>query len=155
MKLESPAFADHQAIPKKYTCDGDNASPALRWSGVPAPTKSLALVVDDPDAPAGTWVHWVVYDIPASATRLEEGLPKRPSLANGARQGASWGVETFERIGYDGPCPPPGKPHRYFFSLYALDAVPRLPPRATKADLLKAAAGHVLAKAELVGTYGR
>lgn len=155
MKLTSPAFEAHQAIPKKHTCDGEDVSPALQWTGAPAGAKALALVLDDPDAPVGAWVHWVLYDLPATATRLEEGLPKTPSLANGAKQGASWGVNTFERVGYSGPCPPPGKPHRYVFKLYALKTPLGLAPRATKDDVLKAMKGKILAEAELVGLFGR
>jgi len=155
MELTSSAFKAKEFIPKKFSCEGDDLSPALAWSGVPAKAQSLALIMDDPDAPAGTWVHWVLYDIPAGLKGLAEGLPKKESLPDGSNHGLCWGVETFDRVGYYGPCPPPGKPHRYFFRLYALDKKLGLSPRATKAGLLKAMHGHVLAHAELVGLYKR
>ena len=152
MKLVSPAFAPKGEIPTRYTCEGDDLSPPLRWSGVPAGTKSLALVVDDPDAPdprapKRTWVHWVLYGIPASATGIEEGAPA-DELPAGTRVGTNdWG-----RTDYGGPCPPIGR-HRYFHKLYALDVDLAELRSTTKADLEKAMAGHVLAQAELVGTY--
>ncbi len=153
--LTSPAFTDGSMIDKKYTCDGANVSPPLAWKDAPAGTKSFALIMDDPDAPAGTWVHWVLYQIPASAASLEEGVGKSPTLSNGAVSGASWGVNDFSRIGYQGPCPPPGKPHRYVFKLLALDAALNLPAKAGKFDVEKAAQGHVLGQAQLTGKYGR
>lgn len=149
--LKSPAFAHEQAIPRKHTCDGPDLSPALAWDEPPAGTVSFALVMDDPDAPGGTWVHWVLYDLPAATRQLPEGVPARESLPDGSKQG----VNDFRRIGYGGPCPPPGKPHRYVFTLYVLDKATELPPRATKAQLLKAIQGHVLAEARLLGKYGR
>lgn len=155
MKLFSSSFGDRDRIPKRHTCDGEDLSPELAWSDPPPGAKSLALVMDDPDAPGGTWVHWVLYDLPPQAGRLSAGLPKNESLANGARQGACWGVERFDRVGYHGPCPPPGKPHRYVFTLYALDKQLGLAPRASKDDLLKAMSGRVLAQASLTGLYGR
>ncbi len=155
LELKSTAFAANAAIPKKHTCDGADLSPELSWSGVPKGTKSLALIMDDPDAPPGTWVHWVLYDLPPEVSKLSEGLPKKEALANGAKQGLCWGVEDFDRVGYYGPCPPPGSPHRYFFKLYALDKVLGLPSRQTKAQVLKALEGHILAQAELVGIYKR
>lgn len=155
LKITSPAFAANRPIPAKYTCDGENLSPPLAWTGVPPGAASLALIMDDPDAPAGTWVHWVLYDLDATAPGLPEGLPKRDELDGGGVQGLCWGVDRFSRLGYQGPCPPPGAPHRYRFRLYALHAPLRLAPRATKAEVLKAMAGHVLAQAELVGTYRR
>lgn len=158
MNLTSPSFKDHARIPKHFTCDGEDASPPLAWSGLPDGTKSLALVVDDPDAPPGTWVHWVLYDIPPAPPLLAQGLPKGAAaekLKSGALQGSSWGVDSFGRVGWSGPCPPPGKPHRYFFRLYALSAPSGLPPRATKAQLLAAIKDKTLASAELVGLYGR
>ena len=111
--------------------------------------KSFALIVDDPDAPAGTWVHWVVYDLPVETTGLSAGVARDDTLPNGGKQG----VNDFHKVGYNGPCPPPGAPHRYFFKLYALDAPTGLRPRAAKAEVLGAIAGHVLAHAELIGTY--
>jgi Raf kinase inhibitor-like YbhB/YbcL family protein len=151
MKLTSDAFADGQPIPKKYTCDGADVSPALQWSGAPAGTKSFALICDDPDAPMGTWVHWVLYGLPAATDRLPEKTPADDTLPNGARQGLS----DFKRTGYGGPCPPPGKPHHYHFKLYALSIEITLKPRATKQDLLKAMKGHILAEAWLTGVYQR
>ena len=151
LALHSSAFADHGAIPARYTCEGDDVSPPLEWGAPPAGTQSLALVVDDPDAPdpaapRRTWVHWVVYDLPATAGELSEGAA-RGGLPAGARDGKNdWG-----RRGWGGPCPPIGR-HRYFFKLYALDrALER--DSLTKAELEKAIEGHVLARAELVGTY--
>ena len=151
IRLASPEFADGAAIPIKYTCDGKDVSPALQWSGLPAGTKSLALIADDPDAPGGTFVHWVLYDLPSSASELPEGVAKVETLPNGAKQGTN-GARS---LGYRGPCPPQGNPHRYFFKLYALDAELGLPPGATKEDLLKAMEGHVLAEGQLMGTYQR
>jgi Raf kinase inhibitor-like YbhB/YbcL family protein len=151
MQLTSTAFAEGAAIPAKYTCDATNVSPPLKWSGAPAGAKSLALIVDDPDAPAGTWVHWVLYDLPASTSELAEDVPKSQYVAGGAKQG----LNDFRRLGYGGPCPPHGKPHRYFFKLYALDAVLELKPGLTKKDLESAMEKHILARAELMGTYQR
>ena len=153
--LTSTAFKQGSPIPQIHTCDGKDLSPRLTWSGAPAKTKSFALIMDDPDAPVGLWVHWVLYDIPANLSGLDEGLPKTERVLDSAKHGASWGVDTFSRAGYGGPCPPPGKPHRYSFKLYALDAVLGLPPRETKAALLRAMKGHILAQAELMGTYQR
>lgn len=151
MKIESSAFADSSAIPKQYTCQAADSSPDLKWSAPPEGTKSLALIVDDPDAPAGTWVHWVVWNLPPTLRGLPEGVAKNESLPDGTRQG----VNDFKRIGYGGPCPPPGKLHRYFFKLYALDSSLDLPARSTKAQLERAMQKHILAQAELVGTYQR
>jgi len=137
-------------IPKKYTCDGPDASPPLNWSDVPAKAKSLALIVDDPDAPMGTWVHWVAWNIPPDARSLDEGVPKKDSLPNGMKQGTT----DFRSIGYGGPCPPSGT-HRYFFKLYALDTALNLPPSTTKKDLERAMQGHVLRQVELIGKYAR
>ncbi len=153
--LTSPAFKDGQRIPKAHTCDGDDLSPTLRWSGWPEKTKSFALIMDDPDAPAGTWVHWVLYDVLAGRRDVAEGLAKDEEVMAGAKQGACWGVDSFERVGYYGPCPPPGWPHHYRFKLYALSRVLGLKPRATKAEVLAAMKGAVLAETELVGVYER
>ncbi len=147
--LRSAAFADHGAIPERFTCEGDDVSPPLAWSAPPSGTRSLALVVDDPDAPdpaapKRTWVHWVVYDLPAGAGELAAGAP----LPGGARAGSS----DFGASHWRGPCPPVGR-HRYFFKLYALDVALGERGALTKADLEKAMAGHVLAQAGLVGTY--
>ena len=145
IQITSSAFKDGETIPAKYTCDGANVSPPLAWSGVPGGTQSLAVIADDPDAPVGTWVHWVLYDLPAGQTSLVEGV-----------QGVALeGANDFRKTGYGGPCPPRGKPHRYFFKLYALDALANLKPTASKADLEKAMQGHILAQGQLMGRYGR
>ena len=149
--LTSLAFKEGDLIPKKHTCEGPDLSPQLRWTNAPQGTKSFALIADDPDAPVGNWTHWVLYDLPAGTASLPEDVPKSEELPNGARQGRN----DFRRIGYGGPCPPPGKPHRYFFRLYALNSKLNLKPGATKADVEKAMEGHVLAKAELMGKYRR
>jgi len=151
MKISSDAFAANETIPKKFTCDGPDASPKLTWSEPPAKTQSFALIMDDPDAPAGTWVHWVLFDLPAETRELAEGVAKQEQLANGARQGRN----DFGKIGYGGPCPPPGNPHRYFFKLYALDAKLNLNAGVAKADLERAMYGHTLAHSDLIGRYGR
>ena len=150
MELKSAAFQPGGMIPAKYTCDGEDISPPLNWSDPPAGTKSFALISDDPDAPVGTWVHWVIWNIPAATRALEENLPKMASLPNGAKQGTT----DFRRIGYGGPCPPSGT-HRYFFKLYALDTTLNLPASTTKKDLEKAMGGHILAQTELMGKYQR
>src|SRR5260221_8141904 len=131
--------------------EGGDYPPPLEWSDVPAVAKSLALICDDPDAPVGTWVHWVLYDLPVTATDLAEKVPPLESLSFGAKQG----INDFKRVGYGGPCPPPGKPHRYYLKLYALDVDLVLKPRATKQELLRAMDGHILAEAQLMGTYQR
>lgn len=150
MVLRSSAFNDGDMIPRKYTCDGSNISPPLTWSGVPAGAKSIALICDDPDAPRGTFVHWVVFNIPPSSSGLREGLPNEKTLQDGSKQG----LNDFRRIGYGGPCPPSGT-HRYYFKLYALDVELDLDPGATKKELLNAMEGHVLAEATLMGKYRR
>lgn len=144
MKLTSSAFVEGSPIPDTYTGAGTDLSPPLAWTDVPAGTKSFALVCDDPDAPAKVWVHWVVWDIPASACALAQGF-------DGGKQGRNDSRST----GYSGPYPPPGKPHRYFFRLYALSAPLALPASATKADLERAMQGKILAEAQLMGTYRR
>jgi Raf kinase inhibitor-like YbhB/YbcL family protein len=150
MQLTSPAFEAGGMIPAKYTCDGPDVSPSLRWANPPAGIKSFALIADDPDAPVGTWVHWVLWNIPADAGGLDENLPKTASLPSGAQQGTT----DFRRIGYGGPCPPSGT-HRYYFKLYALDTMLELPSSATKRDLEGAMHGHILGQAELMGQYRR
>ncbi len=150
-ELKSGAFQANQTIPKKHTCEGPDVSPELEWSEVPAGTASLALIVDDPDAPAGTWVHWVIYDLPPALRQLKEGVPASETSEDGAKQG----VNDFRRVGYGGPCPPPGSPHRYFFKLYALDQKLGLKSRATKQQVVEAMKGHILAEAQLVGLYKR
>lgn len=151
MQLTSTAFTEGAAIPAKHTCEAKNVSPPLKWSGMPTATKSLALIMDDPDAPGGTWVHWVLYDLPATANELAEDVPKSQYVAGAAKQG----LNSFRHLGYGGPCPPPGKPHRYFFKLYALDTVLDLKPGVTKNDLESATEKHILAQAQLMGTYQR
>ena len=151
MKISSASFSAGEMIPKKFTCDGPDASPRLNWTEPPAKTQSFALIMDDPDAPAGTWVHWVLFDLPADTRELAEGVAKQEQVANGARQGRN----DFGKIGYGGPCPPAGNPHRYFFKLYALDAKLNLKAGATKADVEGAMKGHILAHAEVIGKYGR
>lgn len=150
LTLTSPAFAEGEMIPRAFTCDGEDRSPALDWSGVPSGTAALALICDDPDAPNGDWVHWVVYDLPAEARGLPEGVEpvERPA------QGGVHGQNSWGRLGYGGPCPPSGT-HRYFFKLVALDAPLALGPGADKAEVLKAMEGHVVAEARLLGRYRR
>ena len=147
----STAFPNGAEVPRRHTCDGADLSPAFAWHGAPDRTQSFALIADDPDAPGGTWTHWLLWNIPAKATLLPEDQPKIESLDNGARQGSN----DFRRIGYGGPCPPPGKPHRYFFKFYALDARLDLKAGASRADLEHALKPHVLAQAQWIGTYGR
>jgi len=144
-------FAPGGKIPARHTCTGEDLSPPLEWSGVPAGTRAFALVCEDPDAPTGMWVHWVLYNLPAESTGLPEGIGHGASLPAGALEGKnSWG-----RNGYGGPCPPPGKPHHYVFRLYALDAPLSLLAGATKAQVEAALRGHVLAQDEYVGLFGR
>lgn len=150
MKLESSAFEASGSIPPKYTCDRENISPPLRWDEPPAGTQSLALICDDPDAPVGTFLHWLLYDLPPETRQIPEAVPAVAKLPAGGVQGKN----DFRKQGYGGPCPPSGT-HRYFFKLYALDKKLALEPGATKAQLLKAMEGHVLASAELVGRYAR
>lgn len=152
MELSSPAFPKGGPIPRKYTCDGEDVSPPLNWSGVPPGAKALVLIMEDPDAPIGVFTHWVLYNIPPSLTGLPEGVPKRPEVEGIGLQG----VNDFGRVGYGGPCPPRGHgPHRYFFRLYAVDSQLPLRPRAKKEEALAAIRGHVLAEAEYMGTYQR
>ena len=150
--LTSSAFAEGAAIPVRHTCDGPDVSPPLAWDGAPAGTKVFALIMDDPDAPAGTWVHWVLYNIPATTSQLPEKVAKVETLdLGGARQGRN----DFHGPGYGGPCPPPGPAHRYVFKLYALDATLQLRSGAQKHDVEAAMQGHTLDVAQLVGTYAR
>jgi len=140
MKVSSPEFEHNSSIPKKFTCQGDDVNPALIIEGVPANTKTLALIVDDPDAPMGTWVHWVAYNIPVVSAIDEESIPGKQAMND------------FGRRDYGGPCPPSGT-HRYFFKIYALDTELGLKEGARKADLEKAMQGHILGQAELIGLY--
>lgn len=150
MRISSSAFDEGGMIPAKYTCDGADVSPPLGWSGIPEGTRSLALISDDPDAPVGTWVHWVVFNLPPHSTGLPEGVSGDKTLAEGSQQGTN----DFKRIGYGGPCPPGGT-HRYFFKLYALERKLELAPGATTAQLLTAMEGHILAEVHLMGKYLR
>ena len=150
IKITSSAFEDGGLIPAKYTCDGADMSPPLQWDAVPEGTKSIALICDDPDAPMGTFVHWVIFGLPADTRELAENIPSDETLPNGAKQGTS----DFGRIGYGGPCPPSGT-HRYFFKIYALDAEVELAAGASKRELLKAMEGHILGQGQLIGKYKR
>lgn len=145
--LKSPAFKDQGEIPATYTCDGEDISPPLEWTNIPPDTKSFALISDDPDAPMGTWVHWVVFNLPPETVSLPQGIQHLPA-------GAMEGINDFRRIGYGGPCPPGGV-HRYYFKLYALDTMLTLRSGAAKAELLKAMQGHVLAEATIMARYRR
>ena len=152
MKLivSSSAFQPGELIPKKYTCYGEEVSPPIAWSDVPKETKSIALISDDPDAPRGTWVHWVIFNIPANAKELAENIQPRSTLPDGSRQG----MNDSREIGYGGPCPPRGT-HRYYFKVFALNTTLTLESGATKAQLLKAMEGHILGEGEVMGKYKR
>jgi Raf kinase inhibitor-like YbhB/YbcL family protein len=149
ISLTSMAFEDGGSIPYLYTCEGDDISPPLQWSGAPVTARSYAMVCEDPDAPRGTWIHWVLYNISGDAVELTKAVPTLPELPSGARHGRN----TAGDMAYAGPCPPPGKPHRYFFRLYALDISLNLPPGATKEELEHAMAQHIVAQGTLMGTY--
>jgi len=150
IKLTSTAFQEGGMIPQKHACDGLDISPPLDLEGIPDKAQSMALICDDPDAPAGTWVHWVLYDWPVGEKTIPQGVPADKELANGAKQG----INDFRRIGYGGPCPPGGT-HRYFFKIYALDTRLNHTPGLTKAKLLEAMKGHILAEGQLMGRYKR
>src|SRR5262245_14930550 len=150
LRIESTAFGSGKPIPAPYTADGRDVSPPLSWTDVPAEAKSLALVCEDPDAPKGNWVHWVLYDLAPTVTGLPEGVPASERLESGGVQGKN----DFGRLGYGGPAPPSGT-HRYFFRLYALDARLGLQPGSSRTELSRAMEGHVRAEAELMGTYSR
>ena len=151
LKLTSSAIQDGKPIPQQYTCEGKNISPPLQWTGAPAETRSFVLIVYDPDAPAGGWTHWVVYNLPASVTSLAEDVPKSTAIAVDGKQG----INDFKENGYGGPCPPPGKAHRYVFKLYALNSGLTLKAGATKKDVESAMVGRVIGQAQLMGMYGR
>ena len=150
LEITSSAFSEGEMIPTGYTCDGPDVSPDLAWTGVPETTQSLALICDDPDAPMGTWVHWVLFNIPPGARGLPGEISPDAALENGARHGTN----DFGRLGYGGPCPPGGT-HRYFFKLYALDTELDLASGITKAQIIEAMEGHILAEAQLMGKYKR
>ena len=152
LDLKSDAFVNGQSIPAKYSCIGKNISPGLTWSDPPAGTQSFALIVDDPDAPMGTWVHWVLYNIPAGLRSLPEDLPIKGK--NIDPEAIYFGKNSSGNIRYDGPCPPGGT-HRYYFKLFALDTLISLLPGATKEEILKAMDGHILAQGELMGTFSK
>jgi Raf kinase inhibitor-like YbhB/YbcL family protein len=149
--ITSTSFQSGETIPKKFTCDGADVSPELSWMNPPPGTQSFALISDDPDAPVGNWNHWVLFDLPAATSNLPEGVTKIDELPGGGRQGRN----DFRKIGYGGPCPPPGKPHRYFFRLYALDKMLNLNPGSTKPEVEQAMQGHILGQAEWMGKYRR
>jgi Raf kinase inhibitor-like YbhB/YbcL family protein len=148
--LSSSEFIHESAVPARFSCDGENISPPLQWSDPPQGTESFALISDDPDAPGGMWVHWLLYNIPANVRTLPEAIPPEKELPDGSR----YGENSFGRLDYGGPCPPSGT-HRYFFKLYALDVILDLEPGATKEALLQAMEGHILAETVLIGTYSR
>jgi len=147
--ITSPEFASGKPVPRQYTCDGGDRSPPLRWDEPPTGTQTFALIVDDPDAPGGTWVHWVLYNLPVSTRSLPEAVAQDPNGPDGSRQGRN----SFGRSGYGGPCPPGGSTHHYFFRLYALDIEANPPAEATAGQLQSAMNGHIVAYSELVGTY--
>ncbi|MSS71532.1 MAG: YbhB/YbcL family Raf kinase inhibitor-like protein [Candidatus Latescibacteria bacterium] len=151
IRLTSPAFTEGASIPARHTCYGKDLSPPLKWRGAPLRTRNFALTCDDPDAPGGDWVYWVLYNIPPSVTEIPEGIPLKEVVLNSAKQG----LNDFRRIGYGGPCPPPGGPHRYVFKLYALNTELSLKPGAAMRDLLRAMEGNILAEGQLKGTYKR
>jgi Raf kinase inhibitor-like YbhB/YbcL family protein len=150
IKITSSAFQDAGLIPSKYTCDGADVSPPLQWDSVPEDTKSIAVICDDPDAPMGTFVHWVLFNLSAEIRKLTENVPADETLPNGAKQGTT----DFGRTGYGGPCPPSGT-HRYYFKVYALNSEIDSPAGARKPDLLRAMEGHILAQGQLLGKYKR
>lgn len=151
MQITSAAFRDGERIPTRYTCDGENLSPPLEWDNAPERTESFAIICEDPDAPGGTWVHWVLYALPANTTKLKESVPTTGVLRDGGRQG----LNDFSSTGYGGPCPPRGRPHHYIFTLYAVDTRPELEQGASKEEVMSVLDGHILARATLVGIYRR
>src|SRR5215470_12012423 len=140
LQISSAGFSAGEMIPKKFTCDGPDVSPKLSWGAAPEKTQSFALIMDDPDAPVGTWVHWVLFDLPANINALPEDVAKNQHVPAGGKQG----LNDFKHLGYGGPCPPPGKPHRYFFKLYALDSALELKPGATKKEVERAMNSHIV-----------
>jgi Raf kinase inhibitor-like YbhB/YbcL family protein len=150
MGVVSPAFTEGSMIPKRYTCDGEDVSPSLQWTGIPEGAKTLSLICDDPDAPMGTWVHWVLFNIPVAMNGLPPGVPSKKILDHGAKHGRN----DFGSLGYRGPCPPGGM-HRYYFRLYAVDTEINLDSGITAPQLLRAMEGHVVAEGQLMGTYKR
>ena len=151
IQVLSAAFREGEAIPIKYTCDGEDLSPPLKWSSLPPQTQSLALICEDPDASSGVFVHWIIFNLPSQISSLPEAVPAMGTLEEGGTQGHN----DFQRLGYSGPCPPPNGPHRYFFRLYALDTKLQLRVGITKPEFARAIEGHVLATGQLMGTYQR
>jgi Raf kinase inhibitor-like YbhB/YbcL family protein len=151
MTISSTGFQNESSIPRRFSCQGDNSSPALSWTDVPHGTKTFALVCEDPDAPNGTFIHWVIWNIPSTENGLAESIPQHDSLPNGARQG----INGAKKVGYMGPCPPPGNAHRYYFRLFALDKKLDLSGEVTRDKLMSAIHGHVLGEGEIMGTYQR
>lgn len=151
LKVVSSSFVHEGVIPVKFTGEGRDVSPALSWSGVPAAAQSMAVICDDPDAPSGNWIHWIIYNLPPDVAKIEENIPKMAVLPNGVSQG----VNTWGRFGYNGPLPPPGPFHRYFFKIYALDQIITLQGKVTKEMLEKAMDGHILAQGALMGKFKR
>jgi Raf kinase inhibitor-like YbhB/YbcL family protein len=152
--LQCPSFKDGEPIPEKFSCDGQDFSPALKWENPPPGTRSFALICDDPDAPVGIWVHWVIYNLPGSVSSLPENVDKKQKVLSGTLQGAIQGVNSWNRLGYGGPCPPPGSPHRYYFKLYALD-IQITREGLDKKGLLSAMENHILGETQLMGRYQR
>ncbi len=150
ISVTSKEFSEAGLIPKKFTCDGKDVSPSLSWTGIPAGARSIALICDDPDAPMGTWVHWVVYNMPAEV----KGLPEGVTATNGLPSGATQGINDFRKYDYGGPCPPSGT-HRYYFKIYALDTQLDLKAGASKSELLKAMEGHIMSQGQLMARYKR
>lgn len=150
-KLESGAFKEGATIPSKYTCTGQDKSPPLSWTNAPSGTKSFVLICEDPDAPSGTFDHWIIYDIPSSVNSLKEGILKNGDVAGGMKQGRN----SFGDIGYDGPCPPAGPAHRYYFKLYALNTEISLSPGVVKGQVMQEMSGHILKEASLMGKFGQ
>jgi len=151
ISISADGFKEGDTIPDEFTCKGKDISPSLSWKGIPAGTKSISLIMDDPDCSEGTFVHWVLYNIPPETRKMPKGIPHNKTLADGSMQG----MTDFGRAGYGGPCPPPGKPHRYYFKVYALDIILVLPPAVSKNQLENAMKGHILASGELTGKYQR
>lgn len=150
IQITSPAFKNQEMIPAKYTCDGQNISPPLEFTNIPEDTRTLALIVEDPDAPMGTFTHWITYNMPPDIAELPEALPDDETLMDGARQG----INDFDRIGYGGPCPPKGT-HRYYFRIYALNAVIDSTSMVNKQDIWEKMQGHIITAGELMGKYKR
>lgn len=151
LQVSSKSFSAGADIPKKYTCDGQNISPELAWENLPDGTISVAVLLEDPDAPGGTFTHWLMYDLPLGMQTVAEGVPAAGEIPGGGLQG----LNDFGKVGYGGPCPPPGRPHRYIFRVLALDKTLGLPSRASKDSVQQAMRGHLLAEGNLMGKFGR